>query len=202
MSASQRISMTVQCFSGCALEWAAATWHARWALATDYETFVQEFKDVFDHPDQRKSSSQKLLHVHQGSSSVADYSIQFRILATDRGWNQPALLAQFRDGLNPMVQLKLTCKDMGLDHSACISMAIKLVQYPCGQGCVPQATSPGRRQSSRGPPVTTALGRRTSSPEPDAHEPMALRSSSLSAQEWRRRIDNGLCLYCIEAGHH
>lgn len=66
--------------------------------------FMEDFRDVFDHPDQGQSSAQKLLYLHQGSSSVEEY-----ILTSDSSWNKLALLACFREGLNAEIQLELLC---------------------------------------------------------------------------------------------
>lgn len=85
MMSRQRITTMIQRLTGQAQDWAVAVCHAGGALTADYLAFLQEFKEVFDHPDQGQSSTQKLLHLHQGSSLVADYSIQFHILAADSG---------------------------------------------------------------------------------------------------------------------
>lgn len=149
MSATQQISMIIHRFSGCALQWAAATWCAGGTLVTDYAAFLQEFWDVFDHPSQGRSGAQKLLRLRQGDASVADYAIEFLILAADSGWNESALLARFRKGLNPDIQLELACKDTGMTLSLCISLAIKLDQHLHGQGWLARAISPRRRKNSR-----------------------------------------------------
>lgn len=62
---------------------------------------LTKFKQVFDHPDQGQSSSQQLLKLRQGNESAADYSIHFRILAADSGWNNEALIIVFCNGLTP-----------------------------------------------------------------------------------------------------
>lgn len=95
---------------------------------------MQQFQQVFDHADQGQSSTQRLTQLHQGGSLVADYSITFCILTANSSWTEPALLALFRDGLNPEIQLELACRDEGLDLNECIALAIKLDQYLRGQG--------------------------------------------------------------------
>lgn len=45
-----------------------------------------------------KAVSSKLLSLRQGAGSVADYSIQFRILAAESGWDQiPCRESSFED---------------------------------------------------------------------------------------------------------
>lgn len=71
----------------------------------NYEEFLKEFKLVFGHPDQGRSSSQKLLHLCQGPDLAADYAI-----------------------LSQELQLELACQDADLD--GLISLLIKLEERP------------------------------------------------------------------------
>lgn len=81
---------------------------------------------------------------------MADYSIQFRILAVDSGWNKPGLIALFREGLNAEIQLVLACKDAGLDLNTSISLAIKLDQHLRGNVChTPTPVQPRMRHQVR-----------------------------------------------------
>lgn len=72
MISRQKILTVIQRLMGRALESVAAVWSAGVLLASDYAAFMQWLKEVFDHPD-------------QGESSVADYAIQFCILAAGSG---------------------------------------------------------------------------------------------------------------------
>lgn len=98
-------------------------------VSSSYKAFIKEFQAIVDHPDHGQSSTQRLLCLHQSSSSVADYLIRFCILAAVSGWNEPALMPLFRKGLNSEIQLELSCKDAGLDLDSCISLAIRLNQH-------------------------------------------------------------------------
>lgn len=86
--------------------WAAIREQGRPAVS-DFAAFIREFKTVFDHLDQGRCSSQRLLQLQQGAGSVADYAIEFRILAASSGWNNAALLPVFRRGLLEGLQLEL-----------------------------------------------------------------------------------------------
>lgn len=101
---------------------------------------MQEFKAVFDHLDHGQSSTQRLLHLHQGTSSVADFTIQFSILTVGSGWNE---LVLFHEGLRTEIQLELSCKDTDLDLNICISLAIKLDQPLRGKACRPRNREDG-----------------------------------------------------------
>lgn len=70
--------------------------------------------------------AQKLLRLRQGSRSVADYSIEFHILAMDSRWNESMLVALFRERLSTEVQLELECNDAGKELAMSISLAITL----------------------------------------------------------------------------
>lgn len=59
---------------------------------------------VFDTPFQGGEAMTRLFSFHQGSSSVADYSIQFLIYAAESRWNGVALQGAFLTGLNEEVK--------------------------------------------------------------------------------------------------
>lgn len=123
---------------------------------------------------------------------MADYSITFRILTANSGWNEPALLACFRNGLNPESQLDLTCRDKGLDLNDCIVLVIKLDQHLRGQGQRGPITDGARRRSlQRVTPTSLERGARSEELE---GELMEVNSSRLPEAEhqWRRSV--GLCL--------
>lgn len=73
------------------MEWVVAAWRAGGRLAYDYNWFIQDFRDIFDHPHQGQSGEQKLFRLHQGNTSMDDYAIKFRIMAADSGRKEPAV---------------------------------------------------------------------------------------------------------------
>lgn len=56
-----------------------------------FDEFVSEMKKVFDHPILGRDAAKRLLSFRQGPHSVAEYSVEFRIVAADSGWNSEAL---------------------------------------------------------------------------------------------------------------
>lgn len=124
---------------------------ARGRLTADFEAFLQQFWDVFDHSNQRQSSAQHLSRLWHGRALMVDYSISFRILTANSISNKAALLTRFRDGLNETIQLELMCRDKGLDLSDCVTLAIRLDQHFHGQGRLPQPASQSRRLGFREP---------------------------------------------------
>lgn len=143
---------------------------------------------------------QRLLRLRQGNVSVAEYSINFRILAADGSWNKLALFACFHEGLRPEIQLELAYKDTGMILSSCISLAIKLDQHLCSQGRLGHANPPDNDKATRDLHCRTL----------QAHTLVRLSSHCLSPwtsvyracpreREWWSA--NGLCLYCRELDH-
>lgn len=64
-------------------------------LVLYYDDFVSKMKAVFDHPYHYVIASKCVLHLRQGSRSVADYSVDFLTLAVDSQWNDKALRGTF-----------------------------------------------------------------------------------------------------------
>ena len=53
---------------------------------------------------QEKEAAKRLLTLHQGSVSVAEYSVDFRVLAAESGWGDEALQGVFVHGLADYVK--------------------------------------------------------------------------------------------------
>ena len=49
---------------------------------------------------QDKEAAKKLLLLHEGKDRASDYTISFRTLATECGWNETALVTTFLNGLS------------------------------------------------------------------------------------------------------
>ncbi|KAK9539595.1 hypothetical protein VZT92_004692 [Zoarces viviparus] len=86
-----KVAFTVGLLRGKALFWAEAWLNRRSPNRVPYELFLEEFKKVFDHPVYTRDVVQRLLSLRQGSTSAAEYSVDFQILATESGWDKEAL---------------------------------------------------------------------------------------------------------------
>ncbi len=64
-----------------------------------FDAFSAHFKEVFGLSTGSLSTADQLIHLRQGTSSVSDYTLQFRTLAASCGWNEMALIAANRQGL-------------------------------------------------------------------------------------------------------
>ncbi|KAK3568985.1 hypothetical protein QTP86_021608 [Hemibagrus guttatus] len=83
-------------------------------------------REVFQYPAGGKDISLQLMELRQGSDSAADYSIKFRTLGAQSGWNKAALWAVFRGGLNPVLQTELACREEASSLMQFVSTAIRL----------------------------------------------------------------------------
>ncbi|KAI4894728.1 hypothetical protein NFI96_008423 [Prochilodus magdalenae] len=196
-----RISFVVSRLTGRALDWATAVWSSY--QTRTYDEFISDFRAVFDHPHQDRAAGDQLVRLHQGARSVTSYALDFRTIAAGSGWNEPALLTIFRNGLNVDIRKEMACRDDGLSLEELIALAIRLDQlkqgvFPSSRRSVAACTSP--------PPLSIALCPRQTSasnirPEPAPEEPMQVDSSCLTSGERQRRLRGGLCLYCGNPGH-
>jgi len=96
-------------------EGAAAYTHA-------YRAFVVEFKTVFDHDVHGQDAAAALSVLQQGSSSVADYATEFRILVARCAWNESA----FQRGLGKAMKDALSGRESPITLDQLISQSINL----------------------------------------------------------------------------
>ncbi|KAK3542197.1 hypothetical protein QTP86_017593 [Hemibagrus guttatus] len=111
---------------GKALEWASAVWDADPLIRASYSHFEEGIREVFEHPSGGKDISVQLMEICQGSESATDYAIRFRTLAAQSEWNDAALWAMFRAGLNPTLQTELACNVEATSLSQFVATAICL----------------------------------------------------------------------------
>ncbi|KAL0157331.1 hypothetical protein M9458_048577, partial [Cirrhinus mrigala] len=172
--------------SGRALDWADALWQAENPIIGSLTSFVKHFKEVFGKATGKLSPSDELYRLRQGSSSVSDYTLRFRTVATLSGWNEPALCSAYRQGLNIGIRQQLVIFDDAIGLEALMQKTVQIAQRL--SACVPESH-----------------GQLAASPNPDkilpTPEPMQTDSYHLSATERIRRVSQGLCLYCGENGH-
>ncbi|KAF0045774.1 hypothetical protein F2P81_002303 [Scophthalmus maximus] len=103
-----KIAYLISLLRGEALEWASVHWRRQDPVTSTYANFTQEMSKVFDHPVQGKDAARRLFSLRQGSQSVAEYSIEFRTLVAESGWNEAALLSVFVHGLSERRQDPVT----------------------------------------------------------------------------------------------
>lgn len=203
-----RIAFVLSLLSGKASQWATACWESKSDIFQSFDAFTEEMRSIFDHPLKGKEAAKRLLMLTQGSSPVAQYAVDFKILATESGWDDTALQAAFMKGLADNVKDELAARDETNSLQELISLATRLdnrlrerrrektsrlvttrgLSSPHIAPTVPSISTPSPVFSSPSDPVT-------------AEEPMQLGRAHLSAAERLRRQKSGLCMYCGQDGH-
>ncbi|KAK3507973.1 hypothetical protein QTP70_007781 [Hemibagrus guttatus] len=155
--------------TGKALDWASAVWDADPLIHSSFSFFAGMIWEVFEYPAGGKDISLQLMELRQGSDSAADYAIKFRTLAAQSGWNEAALWAVFRGGLNPVLQTELACR----------KDAASLMQFVATAICLDNLLR--QHQAGVRPPVSAHPRVRADVPRPreEVPEPMQL---------WRSRL--------------
>lgn len=105
-----------------ALSWATAIWQGENDIP-NYDQFVSLFQCVFDHSPDGKEVSDKLLSLRQGSRHATEYSLDFRTLTAESGWNNIALRAVY---INKELMKELACQKEATSLDKLISVSIKL----------------------------------------------------------------------------
>ena len=99
-----RVALVVSLLAGRALKWAMATVANNPRLSSHYDEFLHEFQLVFDHPEDGRNAASRLHDLRQGTRSVADYTVEFRILAAESFWDELALQSAYRRGLSDAIK--------------------------------------------------------------------------------------------------
>lgn len=202
-----KIAFVMGLLQGKALAWASATWETKPEIRQDFNVFIADLKKVFDHPVQGKEASKRMLALRQGTRSAAEYSIDFRTLAAEAGWDDVALQSVFTHGLSEQLKDELALKDEYDDLDSLISAAIKLDNRlrerrrdrPRTQvtPITSPFTPPSRVSSNTPQPLTSKV----LPVESAGVEPMQLGRARLTQTERLRRIQSGECIYCGQTGH-
>ncbi|KAK3554941.1 hypothetical protein QTP86_001880 [Hemibagrus guttatus] len=174
-----------------ALEWASALWDADPQVKSSFACFTGMIREVFEYPAGGKDISLQLMELCQGSETAADYAIRFHTLVAQSGWNDAALWAVFRTGLNPGLQAELACHVEATSLSQFMATSIRLDNL--------------RRQHRMGTQASASARPRVRTDYPvhreEATEPMQLGRSRLAAQGHRPRGQMRLCYNCGASGH-
>ena len=192
--------------SGRALAWANALLEKQSPLCSDFAMFTQEMRRVFDCPVRGRDAATRLLYLRQGRNSVANYAIDFRVLAAESDWTEAALVPTFLHGLSDEVKDELVSRELSEGLDSLITLAIQIDNRIREHRRARQLTrGPASAERSRtGPNAPDSSRMVPTSPEtaePAAEESMQLGRTKLSLRERERRIAERLCMYCGKPGH-
>ena len=193
---------------GRALNWAEAMLGGGGIDFFSYDCFMREMKKVFDHPVCIGDAAKRLLNLRQSQRSVADYSVEFRILAAEAGWNDEALKGAFLHGLCEQLKDELAVRDETNSLDALIDLSIRLdnrmrerrreKNYKSHTPVNAFAATPTLARVASGRSETHGSGPSSSTL---SDEPMQVGRANLTPAERQRRIRAGECIYCGQVGH-
>lgn len=146
----------------------------------------------------------KLTRLRQ-TGPMSTYISQFRTLSARSGWNEPALLSRFKEGLSDEVKTLLTPQWHNLNTIRQLQMAAtSAYQNLRMQNRFrprPAFSKPPQQQPSPRRPASTPYAVSSAPASNTAMDLDAMRVKHITAEEKQRRRDNGLCLYCGGENH-
>lgn len=203
-----RIALVMSLLTGRALNWAIAAAGPSSSLSTDYTAFLEEFRLVFDHPPDGPDGASRLHTLSQGARSVADFTLEFRVLAAESSWDDAALRSAYRRGLGDAIK-DLIIRDQPRTLAELIALALQVDERLRERRAErAQRAGPARPSTARSPVAPSALFIREPTPPTmsattrSEEEPMQLGRSRLTPEEREQRMRDRLCLYCGKPGHH
>lgn len=196
-----KVAFVVSLLSGKALAWATPLWDRADPVTSDLQSFLAEFRNVFEEPARASNAETALLNLQQGDASVGDYAVQFRTLASELSWNEAALCATFKKGLSTRVKDALAARDLPSSLGELIHLATRIdVRFLERQEELRQERNLSRSQRL---PRLAPVFQRPPLPPPQTavEEPMQVDRAQLSRQERTRRRERNLCLFCASPEH-
>ncbi|RXN30177.1 PC4 and SFRS1-interacting -like protein [Labeo rohita] len=182
----KKCAVMMSLLTGRALDWASAVWESDVCIRSSFEHFLAQLHEVFEYPEGGQDISDQLLDLKQGDRTAADYAIEFRTLAAQSKWNEVALKAVFKRGLNTKLQVELACRTVDTALNEFITVAIKIDNL--------MRNTPRSRKLMSTSPVQAHS-------HPDSYEPMQVASTRLSSEERYRCQRENRCYYCGEENH-
>uniref|UniRef100_A0A3B3HF65 Ty3 transposon capsid-like protein domain-containing protein n=1 Tax=Oryzias latipes TaxID=8090 RepID=A0A3B3HF65_ORYLA len=116
-----RISLIVNALRNKALQWAQAFLASNPISHLPFDRFIREIRLVFDQPRKQEEATRRLISLKQSNRSVSEHLIDFRILAVEAGWPDPALKSSlgFSPPLFPSQELDLAVPSVQLHLQRC-----------------------------------------------------------------------------------
>ena len=87
---------------------------------------MAEVKKVFYSPLSGREAAQKLPQLRQNSRSVADYAVDFRMLAVESAWNPESIFNTFLHTLSEEVKDELATRELHMDLDSLIALTLRI----------------------------------------------------------------------------
>lgn len=195
-----RVGYVITHLTGRARLWGTAEYDRQTPACATFDRFAEEMLKVFDLGSSTAEASQALMSIRQGRRTVADYSIDFRTLASRSSWNMEALVDAFLHSLADYMKDELVSHEQPSSLDEAIALATR----------IDQRIQTRRRERGRQSTPATGIRNKWTDPFPasatppnqlDQPETMEIGRTSLPPAERQRRITSNLCLYCGGDGH-
>lgn len=193
-----RVAYIITLLSGRALSWATAEWESQSPACSDANAFTRELRKIFDTSRviSGHETGRRLAACRQGDRSVADYSIHFRTLAMEAGWEEKALVVLYAQGLSESMKDELALRELPESLDGIVELSVRVDNRRRERSHERASThdAPSQLPSMREPI-------RWSPEETTGEEAMQLGAAQLSSVERRRRLDERRCFRCGRKGH-
>ena len=205
-----RVGYVITLLKGRALQWANALWERQSEVCFNFKLFSEEMKRIFDHPAQGRDVATRLLNLRQGRGSVAEYTLEFRVLAAETAWPEDTLLPTFIHGLSEELKDELAAREVAGGLEAMISLALSLDarlrerRRERSRGAwsrAPSFADSFREAPRRGFPPINPSASSTARQVEIPSEPMQLGRTHLAEEERGRRMRERRCFFCGGSGH-
>ena len=193
-----RISFILSLLSGTALDWAGPLIRTRSIIVGSSDRLMKELISVFDHNITVHDAATRLMHLEQGRKSVAEFSIEFRSLASSTDWPEGPLMTLFIHALSEPVRDALATLEPHTSLDALVQTAIRIDNRVRERTKERQSGKGGSRHFQVSTPKN--MGSPALSDSLDLGEPMQVDSALVkrSSNVRRRKI---VCYHCNKPGH-
>lgn len=194
------------------------------SLLNNWIKFKEEFSKAFGNPDEKADADRKLQKIRMGSNEdCMSYITRFREIQSILQWPDEPLMSAFRRGLSGKIR-----DDLGYNRTKPETLA-QLMELSLesdlrhrenaaySEADNPSSNSNNRSNKGKRSPghissSTSGSGSRSANANSTANGTTQVKSESdkpsyltadnkLTAEEKKRRVDNGLCLYCGKGRH-
>lgn len=197
-----KIIYIIQSLKGRALKWAESYLSDHSIDLLTLESFVTEFRRVFDFPLRKEEAARKLQRMRLGNKLVSEHAIDFRVTAADSGWNEEALKSAFLNSLSDQLQDQIATRDEPGSLDDLVNLAIRLDNRLKDRAKARNFKSRSLVADRPGPSTFTSPNCFQVTPEfPSGEEPMQIDNTKLSPAERQRRQRFNLCMFCGQPGH-
>ncbi|KAK5884219.1 hypothetical protein CesoFtcFv8_018064 [Champsocephalus esox] len=117
-----KVAFMVSHLTGRAAAWATAEWSRDSSICGSFTAFKNTMSRIFDLTSPAGEATHVLMQRKQHPRPVLDYAIEFRTIDIDSGWNTPALIDAFRNGLSETIKDYLAPLELPQDLESLISI--------------------------------------------------------------------------------